>query len=73
METKVYNVQGMSCGGCAASVTRAIQAADDTAKVDVDLSRARVVVQGTISEDGVQNAVERAGFEYHGVVNSPSS
>lgn len=72
MEIKSYNVRGMSCGGCAASVTRAIQAADGTAQVEVDLGRAMVVVKGTMSEDDVQNAVERAGFEYHGVVDSPS-
>lgn len=72
MEIKSYDVRGMSCGGCAASVTRAIQAADDTAEIEVDLGRALVIVKGSLSEDDVRHAVERAGFEFGGVVNSPS-
>lgn len=57
METKTYSVRGMSCGGCAASVTRAIQASDDTAEIEVDLGRALVMVKGTVSEDDVRNVV----------------
>ena len=33
-----FKVDGMTCGGCVAAVTRAVQAVDKDAKVDVDLA-----------------------------------
>ena len=72
METKSYQVRGMSCGGCAASVTRAIQKADDSAGVDVDLASARVTVTSNLSEDAVRTAVEGAGFDFRGAADPPS-
>ena len=68
METRTYNVSGMSCGGCAASVTRAIQASDATAQVTVELDASRIIVAGELSLDQVRSAVERAGFEFRGEV-----
>lgn len=67
MERKVYEVRGMSCGGCAAAVTRAIQAADADAEVEVELDAAQVAVTSMLTSDAVRDAVERAGFEFHGI------
>ena len=68
---KVYKVLGMTCGGCASSVTKAIQAASPEAAVDVDLEAKEVSVEGPggiIDDATVQQAVEGAGFEYAGPV-----
>jgi copper chaperone len=46
METTM-NVQGMTCGGCVASVTRVLQAIDGVERVDVKLDpgQARVTFE----------------------------
>ena len=66
---KVYKVLGMTCGGCASSVTKAIQAAWPEAVVDVDLEANEVNVEGPggiIDDATIKQAVEGAGFEYAG-------
>ena len=68
---KVYKVLGMTCGGCASSVTKAIQAASPEAVVDVDLEANEVNVEGPggiIDDATIKQAVEGAGFEYAGPV-----
>ncbi len=66
---KKYSVLGMTCGGCANSVTKAIKAAAPEAEVDVNLDANEVTVEGPggiIDDATVKNAVESAGFEYAG-------
>ncbi len=63
---KKYNVLGMTCGGCANAVTKAIIAAAPEANVDVDLDAKQVSVEGFDDDAAVQKAVEGAGFEYGG-------
>ena len=66
---KVYKVLCMTCGGCASSVTKAIQAASPEAVVDVDLEANEVNVEGPggiIDDATIKQAVEGAGFEYAG-------
>ncbi len=60
-----YKVLGMSCGGCAKSVTNAIQDAAPGADVVVDLDAKTVSVVGA-DAGAVQQAVEDAGFEFSG-------
>lgn len=61
----VYKVEGMTCGGCAASITRALRAADADAKIDVDFESGTVSVEG-IDAAKVQAVVEGAGFDFVG-------
>jgi copper chaperone len=61
-----YKVSGMTCGGCARSVTNAILAKDGQAKVEVDLPSGTVSVAGSLSVDQVKDAVEGAGFDFQG-------
>ena len=60
-----YSVLGMSCGGCANSVTNAIKDAAPGADVKVDLDAKSVTVNGA-DEATVREAVEGAGFEFAG-------
>jgi len=60
-----YKVLGMTCGGCAKSVTNAIQAAAPGSEVDVNLEAKSVSVSGA-DENTVKQAVEDAGFEFAG-------
>lgn len=56
-------VDGMTCGGCAASVKRALQALDANAEVDVDLPAKTVKVATAAQLDAVKAAVEDAGYD----------
>ncbi len=64
--SETYKVIGMSCGGCAKSVTSAIQSVAPGSDVDVDLDNKTVSVNGA-EETIVKQAVEDAGFEFAGV------
>lgn len=55
-------VEKMSCGGCAARVTRVVQALDSDAKVDVLLKEQLVHVESTQTPDAVAKAVSSAGY-----------
>ena len=55
-------VEGMSCGGCAKSVTKALQRLDASATVSVDLPTREVVVETSANESAVLEALARAGF-----------
>lgn len=55
-------VQDMTCGGCANSVRRSIQAVDDKANVEVDLASKKVTVESRATLDQLRAAVEGAGF-----------
>jgi copper chaperone len=56
-------VDGMTCGGCAASVKRAVQAIDANAQVDVDLPTKSVKVSTSAELEAVKAAVEDAGYD----------
>jgi copper chaperone len=55
-------VTGMTCGGCAASVKRALARADAEAEVDVDLASGLVRIDGAITLESARHAIEDAGF-----------
>lgn len=58
-------VEGMSCGHCIASVTKAVQALDAGAKVDVELATQTVRIDTAAPIDAVRHAVVEAGFPVH--------
>ncbi|MFZ5558479.1 MAG: heavy-metal-associated domain-containing protein [Pseudomonadota bacterium] len=55
-------VPNMTCGGCARSVTRAVQSVDANARVDVDVPAREVRVQTTADEQALLKALEEAGY-----------
>ena len=55
-------VEGMTCGGCARGVTRAIQAVDANAKVITDPPSRSVKVETTATQQQVVEALTEAGF-----------
>lgn len=56
-------VEGMTCGGCVRSVTKAVQAVDSNARVDVDLPTKKVRVDTQASLDAVKAAISDAGYD----------
>ncbi|ALK97734.1 hypothetical protein AB595_19680 [Massilia sp. WF1] len=55
-------VEKMSCGGCAARVTRAVQTVDSQAKVEVLLKDRLVKVESAEAPDAIAHAITSAGY-----------
>jgi copper chaperone len=55
-------VEGMSCGHCVSAVTKSVQAIDAAAKVEVDLSQQKVLVNSGARLDEIKAALEDAGY-----------
>lgn len=58
----MLSVDNMSCGGCAARVTRAVQALDPQAKVEVLLKDRLVRVESSETPDAIASAITSAGY-----------
>ncbi len=56
-------VKGMTCGGCAAAIKRAIARVDPGAAVDVDLKGGQVHVQSGRDAATLRSAIETAGYQ----------
>jgi copper chaperone len=58
-------VKGMSCGHCAAAVTRALENLPGVSQVQVDLASGQVTFQsqGQATGDQVPQAIKAAGYE----------
>ena len=55
-------VSGMTCGGCVNAVTRAIQAQDPTADVQVDLTTQIVSLETSLTAEKAVQLLAEAGF-----------
>lgn len=55
-------IEDMTCGGCARSVTKAIQSVDPNARVDADPAAHSVKVETTAPQAAILQVLERAGF-----------
>jgi copper chaperone CopZ len=64
MERVEIGVDGMSCGGCALSVEKALRAIAGVDTVEVDLGRKSVRVEGTVLDrPRLAQAIEDAGYD----------
>jgi copper chaperone len=66
MENAVIRVGGMSCQGCAASVTQVLKALDGVSQVSVSLEKAQAEVQfdpARVNVAALREAVQDAGYE----------
>ncbi|MGC4804680.1 heavy-metal-associated domain-containing protein [Micromonospora sp. DT233] len=68
MVTTTYQVQGMTCGHCASSVSAEVGAIQGVSDVQVDLAAGRVTVtsDAPLDADTVRAAVDEAGYELVG-------
>ena len=67
MERVSYRVEGMSCGGCVSSVTKALAGLGSVAP-EVSLEAGTATVDARVSEAEVRRAIEAAGFGFGGRV-----
>lgn len=59
-------VSGMTCGHCAQTVTKAVEAIPAVERALVDLKAGEVVVEGGAEESAIRQAIEDAGYEVQG-------
>lgn len=58
----VLAISGMTCGGCAGAVGRALSQVPGVAEARVDLAKGLATVTGTARAEDLIRAVEAAGF-----------
>lgn len=63
MEEQLFTVMGMTCGGCMASVERAVKSVAPDAQVSVDLESGMVRISPPGDIDAMKDAVIAAGFD----------
>lgn len=59
MELKI---EGMTCGGCAKSVTKAIQSVDPNARIETNPAARTVKVETSASQSALKQVLEEAGY-----------
>ncbi len=59
----IFLVEGITCGACVKSITKALLAVDPNAQVNVDLESKKVSIRSTESENALEQAIEDAGFK----------
>ncbi|QNP47385.1 heavy-metal-associated domain-containing protein [Diaphorobacter aerolatus] len=62
-----FKVQGMTCGGCAGRIERAIAAQDPGARVQIDLRERLVQVDSALPADALTDTLKAAGYDAQAV------
>ena len=62
-QEKTFIIGGMSCGGCVNSLTRVLKAVPGIEPLTVEVGRATLRLDDSVTTDVVKAAVDRAGFE----------
>ena len=69
MQTATFNISGMSCGGCARSISNVLSSLDGVETADVSFDQHRAVVDydaAKMNPDALKRAIEEAGYEVTG-------
>jgi copper chaperone len=62
-ETRMrFHIENMNCGGCARSVTKAIESVDPKARVNADTVTKKVTIETDASADSISKVLADAGF-----------
>jgi copper chaperone CopZ len=63
MDSKIYRVQGMTCGGCAKHVEKALRSVLGVTGVVMDVAMGTARVDGTATFEAMALSVAAAGYE----------
>ena len=58
----VFDVQDMTCGHCAATITKAVKAVDPAAEVQIDLGAHQVKVESARPAEAIAGAIREEGY-----------
>ncbi len=57
-----FHIENMTCGGCARSVTKAVQSLDATARVEADTATRKVEVTSSRTRSEIEAVLAEAGY-----------
>lgn len=57
-----FQVQDMTCGHCASTITKAVKEVDAAGRCEVDLAAKRVRIASDLPAEDFRAAIEEAGF-----------
>ena len=60
---KVYNIEGVKCGGCVAVVKEKLNDIEGVETVEVDISKKKLIVVGTVDKDVLQKSLSDTKFK----------
>lgn len=60
---KVYNIEGVKCGGCAAVVKEKLSDIEGVETVEVDIAKKKLIVVGTTGKEVLQKALSDTKFK----------
>ena len=63
---KTFIIAGMSCGGCVKSLTRVLKTVPGIEPLKIDVGKASLRLDPSVTNETVKAAVQRAGFELVG-------
>lgn len=58
-----YSIEGVKCGGCVAAVKEKLSKLDNVDNIEVNIQEKTVVVEGEVSKEDLQAALEGTNFE----------
>lgn len=58
----VLQVKGMGCGSCVSKITKAIQALDQAAKVEIDRATGKVSVDSQEPAESIREVIQELGY-----------
>ncbi len=67
--TKKIMIEGMSCGHCVKHVQEALEGLNDVSSVEVNLAEKYAVVETTVEDSQLQEAIDDAGYDVISIEN----
>lgn len=58
-----YSIEGVKCGGCVAAVKEKLSKLDNIDNIEVNIQEKTVVVEGEVSKEDLQAALEGTNFK----------
>ena len=58
-----YNIEGVKCSGCVATVKEKLSKLDNVDNIEVNIQEKTVVVEGEASKEDLQAALEGTNFK----------
>ena len=58
-----YSIKGVKCGGCVAAVKEKLSKLDNVDNIEVNIQEKTVVVEGEVSKEDLQAALEGTNYK----------
>ena len=58
-----YSIEGVKCGGCVATVKERLSKLDNVDNIEVNIQEKTVVVEGEVSKEDLQAALEGTNYK----------